>query len=235
MKQKYEECFHVLHSSVSFTHTNTRHTQIPLDSRKYINTRMEEFTTRLNASRRKFNSQHLVKVEHHPFKSSRGERDENPKSKSQESSQAKASEKIDEHQWLNIMDTFADGIRSLEAQKPPRYNGNLLDDCSFPESLKKEVTVALIDDGVDFMNPAVSSNLIGGKCFPNEFNSHEVVGAPDPPFHGSTTEHGTNMAYMIRRICPAVKIFVCKIDVMRRPGQKANFTAKSAADVSLPC
>jgi len=27
-----------------------------------------------------------------------------------------------------------------------------------------------------------------------------------------------------------VKIFVCKIDVMRRSGQKANFTAKSAAD-----
>jgi hypothetical protein len=192
---------------------------------------MEEFTTRLNASRRKSRP---IKVEHHPFKSSRGEREENPKSKSQESNQAKASEKIDEHQWLNIMDTFADGIRSLEAKKPPRYNGNFSDDCSFPESLKKEVTVALIDDGVDFMNPAVSSNLIGGKCFPNEFNSHEVVGAPDPPFHGSTTEHGTNMAYMIRRICPAVKIFVCKIDVMRRPEQKANFTAKSAADVSLP-
>jgi hypothetical protein len=36
---------------------------------------------------------------------------------------------------------------------------------------------------------------------------------------------------LYRGSAPAVKIFVCKIDVMQRPDEKANFTAKSAADV----
>jgi hypothetical protein len=55
------------------------------------------------------------------------------------------------------------------------------------------------------------------------------------PFHRSSTGHGTWMAYMMSRICPNVKLFVCKLDVLRHEsGRKANFTARSAADVGSP-
>lgn len=171
---------------------------------------------------------HPIKVEHRTFESSTGK---NPQPKIQGPEKAEASEKIDPNQWLKIMDAFADGIQSLKAQ-PPGCNGNF-EDNNYDKGLKDDVRVALIDDGVDFMDRSLLSSLLDGKCFPDGLNEHEVIGAPDPPFHGSTTGHGTFMASMIRRICPAVKIFVCKIDMIQ--GQKANFTAKSAADVSLTC
>ncbi|KAL6900453.1 hypothetical protein GGI43DRAFT_383927 [Trichoderma evansii] len=85
------------------------------------------------------------------------------------------------------------------------------------------MTVALIDDGVNFMHEAVAARLDTGRNFP--------IGNASDPFHGSTTGHGSIMAYMIGRVCHTVKIYVCKLDVVRQPGEKASFTAESAADL----
>lgn len=137
------------------------------------------------------------------------------------------------------MDSFAQGIRTLP---PPPVSSSLpplrsLEDCltlkELPSELKKEVRVALIDDGADLMYKPISNILEKkGRSFDMAYDDPDRSGAPRP-FHGSTTGHGTCMAYMIGRVCPNVKIFVIKLDVVR-DGPKAGFTAKSAADVSSP-
>ncbi|KAJ0422256.1 peptidase S8/S53 domain-containing protein [Aspergillus carlsbadensis] len=213
-------------------HLTTLHvyeTERPLDSATYIGERVEEFKGRLNAARK---GHRAITVVHHPFDGPTNGFMGKRKTGTQILDQGPKAETMNEHLWLTIMDRFVQAIRKLEADRPPEYPGDFKNDKNIRESLKKDITVALIDDGVNFMNRAVSRNLMGGKCFPSEFGDDggSVAGAPDPPFHGSSTEHGTRMAYFIQRICPAVKIFVCKIDVMQRPDEKANFTAKSAAD-----
>ncbi len=138
---------------------------------------------------------------------------------------------IDTHRWLNIMDRFADGIFALNppAGFPPDY----LTNPTLPPELRKDVKVALIDDGVNLTHKAIANKIENGRSFDSVYDDPDLRGAPEP-FHGSTTGHGTCMAYMIGRVCPNVKIFVCKLNVIRRGGgEKANFTAKSAADASL--
>ena len=143
---------------------------------------------------------------------------------------------------LSIIDDFAQGIQSLP---PPPVSSFMPEPMSFeeclnykdmPDELKKEVRVALIDDGADLMHKPISNILEKkGRSFDIAYDDPDHSGGPRP-FHGSTTGHGTCMAYMIGRVCPKVKIFVIKLDVIRgSKGQKAGFTAKSAADVSYWC
>ncbi|KAK5992939.1 Intracellular serine protease-like protein [Cladobotryum mycophilum] len=135
---------------------------------------------------------------------------------------------MDTYRWLSIMDRFADGISSLEPLK--EFPADYLTDPSLPHELQRDVEVVLIDDGVNFMHRAVADKIEIGRSFDSGYYDLNQSGTPEP-FHGSTTGHGTYMAYMIGRVCPGVKIYVCKLNVMRREGgEKANFTAKSAAD-----
>ena len=130
------------------------------------------------------------------------------------------------------MDMFAEGVQNLLrddcSKKWLRHNPN--DDHNLKE-LKENVTVALIDDGVDFMNRILAENLGAGRSFNTPTEDDDVFGTLEP-YHASTTGHGTLMAYMIRRMCPSVKIFVYKLNMDRGSEGKASFTAKSAADVS---
>lgn len=135
---------------------------------------------------------------------------------------------IDTHRWLTIMDTFSDGISRLGP--PPGFPSDYLTHESLPEELRRDVKVALLDDGANFMHRAIAGQLENGRSFDSGYENPDLSGAPGP-FHGSTTGHGTYMAYMIGRVCPPVKIFVCKMNVIRQEGgEKARFTAKSAAD-----
>jgi len=130
------------------------------------------------------------------------------------------------------MDTFAQGIQIL---KPPStFPDEYLADPALPPELSRDIRIALIDDGADFMHRAIKQILENGRSFDSVYDELEGPGVPSP-FHGSTTGHGTLMTYMIGRVCPKVKIFVCKLDVIPGHGgtnSKASFTAKSAADVS---
>lgn len=110
------------------------------------------------------------------------------------------SAQIDSHRWLEVMDEFANGIFNLEP--PDGAPHDYLHSEQLPQELRKDITVALIDDGVNFMHEAVAARLDTGRNFP--------IGNASDPFHGSTTGHGTIMAYMIGRVCPTVKIYVCK-------------------------
>ena len=152
----------------------------------------------------------------------------------QDAHRPQSTKKINEHQWLDIMDTFAGAVRKVQGEKLGDFPDEYLTCSNLPRELSKDVTVALIDDGVDFMHPAISKNLVPGRSFDSGFGFHDGLGSP-APFHGSTTGHGTFMAYMIQRVCPSVKIFVYKIDVLPKDkdGNAVTFTAKSAADVGF--
>ncbi|CAF3645222.1 unnamed protein product [Fusarium graminearum] len=138
--------------------------------------------------------------------------------------------KIDSYQWLSVMDRFADGIASLEPLECFQGEDDYLKHPSLPDEMRKDVKVALIDDGVNFMHKSLAENMYGGKSFDREYDDGYRPG-PREPFHGSATGHGTCMAYMIRRVCPRVKMFGCRLNVLRgNVDGKASFTAKSAAD-----
>lgn len=138
------------------------------------------------------------------------------------------------------MDSFAQGIQALP---PPPVSSSMTEPMSYeeclahkdmPDELKKEVRVALIDDGADFMHKPIGNILEKkGRSFDIGRGGLDHSRGPSP-FHGSTTGHGTCMAYTTGRVCPQVKIYVIKLDVIRGK-QKAGFTAKSAAEVSSPC
>jgi hypothetical protein len=204
---------------------------VPLDSQEYTTARREDFQERLKRSRENHSLSNKIEV---TWNSLHQKGEVTKFSGSSTIAKASPNKQINENQWLDIMDAFATRLASIQAKSPPGYSGDFLKDDTIKMILKKDVTIALIDDGVDFVNPLISESLKPGKCFPHGLSEdYDVVGAPDPPFHESTTGHGTNMAYQIRRICPAAKIIPCKVHMLRHePPSKANFTAKSAADVS---
>ncbi|KAF1957730.1 subtilisin-like protein [Byssothecium circinans] len=135
---------------------------------------------------------------------------------------------IDVDRWLQVMDGFAAGISKL--MFPPQFAQNFSENSSLPNELKKDVTVALIDDGVDLLNPTIARNVTSGNSFSSGYPGRDIED-DSQPFHGSETGHGTKMAYLISRICPRVKIYVCKLEVIPQQGNMLSyFTAKSAAD-----
>ncbi|QSZ36419.1 hypothetical protein DSL72_006296 [Monilinia vaccinii-corymbosi] len=131
---------------------------------------------------------------------------------------------------LTVMDSFVKAICKLNTpqklspgeQAKPDQGQHYLKDKKLPEALRKDVQVALIDDGADFMYKAIADKLNGGR-------SLDTGKAAPVPFHGLTTGHGTYMAYMIGRVCPHVKIYVCKLNLIRGGSGSASFT-ESAAD-----
>ncbi|CAO2650409.1 Nn.00g017010.m01.CDS01 [Neocucurbitaria sp. VM-36] len=216
----------------------------PLDSTAYVDEKVKDFTNRLNSSRKDLKYKPIHRISY-PFNNPDLQMSRSSKSKEAPSTTVNSpSEKIDEHQWLNFMDTFAEGISQLP--KLDWFPNDHLTNQSLPEALRKDVRVALIDDGVNFMYKVLSKNLGPGMSFNSEcaFEDGDVIGAPEA-FHDSTTGHGksdtftrlpsppltrqgTLMAYMIRRICPAVKIFVCKLHVHQGETRRPSFSAESA-------
>ncbi|KAK4205446.1 putative peptidase [Triangularia verruculosa] len=100
------------------------------------------------------------------------------------------------HKWLNCMDAFADEIQNVTV---PQTQHPLL---------QKDVTVALIDDGVSIDTPTIVGKVIGGATFDR--------GQPDEngpsPYFVSASGHGTVMADMICRVCPTAKLYVFKLE-----------------------
>ncbi|KAF2012823.1 hypothetical protein BU24DRAFT_465179 [Aaosphaeria arxii CBS 175.79] len=196
-----------------------------LDSTARREANIKEFKRRLQREREKLELGRITVTEY------KQDPQYDPKGKGRISKQGKGRDPgslMDTHQWLSVMDNFADGLVRWNPLKD--LPADLTKISNLPEDLLKDVTVALIDDGVSFMHRALADKLAKGKSFDSGYGDQDVLGAPEP-FYGSTTGHGTCMAYMIQRVCPNVKIYVCKLDTIRKePGVPANFTAKSAAD-----
>ncbi|EAQ88708.1 hypothetical protein CHGG_05327 [Chaetomium globosum CBS 148.51] len=107
-----------------------------------------------------------------------------------------ALEEVDEieattkHRWLESVDQFV--------SKLP-YDGGRGGETDF------RVKVALIDDGVD-ANQDIFADMFGPEGWP-------VLepGSKRYPFYKSAAGHGTEMAKLIRRVCPKIELYVAKL------------------------
>ncbi len=128
---------------------------------------------------------------------------------------------LSSHKWLNCMDKFADEFQNVQVPNTDQ------------EALRKEITVALIDDGVNIDIPTIAGKVIGGATFDRGYPDEN---GPSPYFV-SSAGHGTVMADMICRICPMAKLCVFKLEThlsgdILAEGQGHNqIVAKSAAQV----
>ncbi|KAL6895355.1 hypothetical protein HDV57DRAFT_506859 [Trichoderma longibrachiatum] len=122
------------------------------------------------------------------------------------------------HEWLDIMDKFAAGIDLIDMERTHP-----------PDILAEDVTVALIDDGVEITDRSLTNRIYNGWTCDTGYQGNGLEGILRP-YTNSETQHGTFMASTICRICPRAKIFVFRLDVVSTPGDRAHFTAKSAAD-----
>ncbi|KAI1380597.1 hypothetical protein F4677DRAFT_192150 [Hypoxylon crocopeplum] len=135
---------------------------------------------------------------------------------------------LETHKWLRIMDTFADGIEKFDPKDDEGFFTSL------PDKLKKDVRVALIDDGVQFGHESLQGKITDGWSFDDGYDGADLPGARKP-FHESQTGHGTLMANMICRVCPGAKIFVYRLKVIPGNGSKSHFTPESAAEAVEYC
>ncbi len=116
---------------------------------------------------------------------------------------------VNRHKWLTCMDEFADFIQNVDPPLP----------------VPEEVTLALIDDGVDVNEQSLHAKIIGGRSFCQR--DKNLV----RPYYVTTGGHGTVMASLICRVCPNAKLYVMKLDEHVSEGGKRQITAKSAAKV----
>jgi hypothetical protein len=116
------------------------------------------------------------------------------------------------HRWLDCMDEFADFVQNVDPPRP----------------VQEPVTIALIDDGVDINEQALTDKIIGGRsfCYRNKFQNLSKS------YYVTTGGHGTIMASLICRVCPKAKLYVIKLDEDINEQSKRQITAKSAAKVS---
>ncbi|KAK4187371.1 hypothetical protein QBC35DRAFT_552243 [Podospora australis] len=137
-----------------------------------------------------------------------------------------------EHGWLKCMDRFAHIIEYLDT-----------------ESRDRQISVALIDDGVKSTYAGLDNNIVTGKSFvrrPKSSGLGTLLERMEESlscvrnYESSHTGHGTVMAYFIRRVCPNVKLYIAKLDpeIPPRDGTASNnktmsFSIESAAEVSL--
>ncbi|RGP73713.1 intracellular serine protease [Fusarium longipes] len=115
-----------------------------------------------------------------------------------------------EHEWINQMKRFARPMRglweeTLQGSSADDMRGISNADILTLDSLRKKVVVALIDDGINTLDPAFASQYIGGKTF--DYRDDEPIGQ----HYTSANGHGTDMAKMILKVCPMASIYSIKL------------------------
>ncbi|RDL42487.1 uncharacterized protein BP5553_02466 [Venustampulla echinocandica] len=113
------------------------------------------------------------------------------------------------HQWLTTIDEFANFLGSVN--------------CKY--SLKENVTIALIDDGVDMREKSLHGRIIDGKSFCPRDSQQDL----NVSYYVKGGGHGTAMANLICRVCPNAQLYILKLEEYRNGSGKPQITAKSAA------
>ncbi|KAL8349788.1 hypothetical protein RB598_005242 [Gaeumannomyces tritici] len=120
------------------------------------------------------------------------------------------------HRWLDCMDKFTDEMQNI---KVPEKRTARIDD----------ITIALIDDGVNLEADSLRGKVMGGDTFDSGF---PYENGPSP-YHVSRKGHGTVMADMICRIFPLAKLYILKLEAHESPDPTDNhrdlISAQSAA------
>ncbi|PNP41525.1 hypothetical protein TGAMA5MH_06626 [Trichoderma gamsii] len=128
---------------------------------------------------------------------------------------------VNSHSWLESTDRFAGEMTNFwqETVKEFLVSGhNLGTETKFED----DVIVALIDDGVDMFDPALSDRVLEGKSF--DFHDGKVR-----PSFSSAKGHGTVMASMILRTCPMAKVYPIRLKTYPNANGKSNIDAEYAA------
>lgn len=103
--------------------------------------------------------------------------------------------------------------------------------------------MALIDDGVTSSFQSLDENIIHGESWA-EARTQESYGSIPvisrlTTYTTSHTDHGTLMAWYIRRMCPHVQLCVAKLDPELAPASsgddKVTFTIESVIKVCYGC
>lgn len=113
------------------------------------------------------------------------------------------------HKWLESVDRFAEKIQSVKLPSS-RFPGD------------KDIVVAIIDDGFDIWDKTLRNRIINGYSFDNGHRGE---------YRHSTGGHGTLMAQMVVRVCPAAKLYLFKVETFPSETQ-LRIDARSAAQVS---
>ncbi|KAG9237404.1 hypothetical protein BJ875DRAFT_453856 [Amylocarpus encephaloides] len=132
----------------------------------------------------------------------------------------KQEQTLQPHRWLTCMDEFREMIQNV-------WSWSMKQKLQQQNDLQKPVEIALIDDGIDVLQPRLRGKISDGKSFDfgdkgaNRIRSHWI----------SERGHGTVMAKNIARICPMAKIYVIKLEThFDHKEQKSRIGARSAAD-----
>jgi hypothetical protein len=125
------------------------------------------------------------------------------------------------HKWLESIDMFAAELKTLMDKIGKAYHSG------------DEVTVALIDDGVDICEKAFRDRIIHGKSLGYYWDGDQGDQRAKQ-WYVSETGHGTVMAHMILRVCPMAKIYPIKLDIAKDTKGMSRIKPESAAAVCLP-
>lgn len=123
------------------------------------------------------------------------------------------------HKWLESIDIFAGELKTLMDKIGKAYHKG------------DEVTIALIDDGIDLCEKAFRDKIIHGKSLGYYWDETQQDQRAKQ-WYVSETGHGTVMAHMILRVCPMAKIYPIKLDIGKDPATgAARIKPESAAAV----
>lgn len=122
------------------------------------------------------------------------------------------------HKWLESIDTFSGELKTLMDKIGKIYHKN------------DEVTIALIDDGVDLCEKAFRDRIIHGKSLSYYWDGDQRDQRAKQ-WYVSETGHGTVMAHMILRVCPMAKIYPIKLDISKDPTGASRIKPESAIAV----
>lgn len=123
------------------------------------------------------------------------------------------------HTWIDCMKRFRGLLLNAEAS---------LDFQQVSQAIEENITVALIDDGVDGMD--WDYPLLGGRTFYTRNEAEHL----NHPYYASATGHGTAMAKLINFMCPRAKLYVLRLEDHPSEGGVRQITARSAAKVRTP-
>ncbi|KAF8250914.1 hypothetical protein K440DRAFT_659149 [Wilcoxina mikolae CBS 423.85] len=113
--------------------------------------------------------------------------------------------------WLKTMDDFARFFRNIPMTQ-------------IPKSRHPEIKVAVIDDGIDWLDPEFSDCISGGVTFYTPVEAHSPC---TKPYYFSSSGHGTLMAKTIRRVCPKARLYIARLEEGQSEG-RGQPTAESA-------
>lgn len=130
---------------------------------------------------------------------------------------------VNPHSWLESTDRFA-GEMEIFWQKTVNEFIDSKHNPGTTEKIEDDVIVALIDDGVDMFDPALSDRVLEGKSF--DYHDGKVR-----PSFSSAKGHGTVMASMILRTCPMAKVYPIRLKTYPNANGKSNIDAEYAAQV----